>query len=210
MSAGVPALPIASDPLIAEAKRRTRVRRSVFALLLLAGMAAGLAFALRPSPGPGVARPLVGSVHVGKLSVSVPRGFYVYALRSSPYRAGVGFSVYGHVLTNFRVPANTNIEHVLGHWGVNGPPSNEVALMLRKDFHMGPMGPGGIDNLRLPLNLDQPWIRERFHNEVVGGYRYGDFKFGTDYNVMYWSGSTAPANDRLAILHALRSIRPTR
>jgi hypothetical protein len=54
MTAHVPRLPFALDPLMAEAKKRARQRRTriVLAVLLLAGVGGGVAFALG-SPGGG-------------------------------------------------------------------------------------------------------------------------------------------------------------
>lgn len=208
MEIGLPRVPLALDPLIAEAKRRMHRRRSLLALalLLLGGAAAALALTLRPSSGPGVSRPLGATAHVGKLSISIPRGFHVYTLRGGFGRVGSRFPVNGHVLTDFRIPAHTSITRVLERWAYGRPPANEVALELEKYIVIGPVGPHQLDRLHLPLSLGEPWIRAR-----VGGYRYGDFRSGREiYQVMYWSGSQAPANDRLAVHRALRSIRPTR
>jgi hypothetical protein len=59
MTLHVPRLPVSLDPLIAEAKRRARQRRVVIAAVLLAaGLGAGLTLALRSSPGgPGSGGP---------------------------------------------------------------------------------------------------------------------------------------------------------
>lgn len=92
-------------------------------------------------------------------------------------------------------------------WRGSGPPSNVVALELTGNFVIGPVD----DQLHIPLRLDQPWMREHFANGVVGGFRYGGIRFDNfDYEVVYWSGPAAPASDRVAVLRALRSIRPTR
>jgi hypothetical protein len=194
-------LPIALDPLIAEAKRRMRLRRSLLALvlLLLAGVPAGLA-SLRPSPGT-VLRPLGATAHVGKLSVSIPRGFHLYTLQGGAYRIGPRPQVIGHVLTDYRA--------VLDPWvpsrGSSGAPSNRVALELEENWAATDrVAPA---HLHLPLSVRQPW----FHDHPSNGYRWGVLRFNNvAYKVMYWVGTAAPATDRVAVLRALRSIRPTR
>jgi hypothetical protein len=167
-------------------------RRWVFAAVLvaMAGSAVGIAFDLRPSPGPGVPRLLTSSRRVGELSVSIPRGlsWYVFPAASAPQTPG-----YAHVLTNFR-PAHTT----------SGPLPNQVGLELQRfnDFAQVPV------RLHLPLSLNQPWFSERC--SVAVGCRYGLLRVsGRTYLVTYWSGPKAPAGDRAAILSALSSIRPT-
>jgi len=212
MTLGLPRLPIALAPLIAEAKRRTLLRRSLLglALLVLAGGAVIVAFALRSSLGPGAPRPLTSSVHVGRLSVSIPRGFHVYTLRGGIYRSGTRPPVIGDVLTDFRLPAHTTVSQLLDRWTAprgNGPPSKLVALELEEWWGIGGPGP---HSLHLPLSLKQPWVQLHLANGSVAP-RYQGFLLGTaSYEVMYWSGPSAPANDRAAVLRALRSIRPTR
>jgi hypothetical protein len=73
MTLHVPRLPFALDPLIAEAKRRARQRRSLAALvaLVMVGVAAGLTVGL-PSSGGGMSGGLAGPGSVGALSI--PRG----------------------------------------------------------------------------------------------------------------------------------------
>src|SRR5581483_11805860 len=76
MSAHVPALPLALDPLIAEAKERARRRRlAALALLVVAGAGIALALALR-SPGLPPAR----AVSAAGVRVHVPQGWYVSRL----------------------------------------------------------------------------------------------------------------------------------
>ncbi|HET8557691.1 MAG TPA: hypothetical protein VFL58_10320 [Gaiellaceae bacterium] len=206
MTLSVPRLLIALDPLIAEAKRRTRLRRSLFALvlLLLVGVPVGLAL-LRPSPRPGALHPLGATAHVGKLSVSIPRGFHVYTLSGGAYRTGTRAPVVGHVLTDYRA--------VLDPWipsrGSSGAPSNGVALELEENW-------AAIDRvapvqLHLPLSVTQPWFQEHSSSGAAHGYRWGEIRFdNVDYRIMYWIGPAAPASDRVGLLRALRSIRPTR
>jgi hypothetical protein len=165
--------------------------------------------ALGTSARSGGPRPLTSSTEVGEVSVSVPRGFYVYTLRGGIYRAGTRPPVIGRVLTDFRLPAGTSLASVLHQWAVSGdgPPSDKVALELQQDFGAGP----GSNQLHLPLSPRQAWFRQHLANGTDAGYRYGDFRFDDlDYNVVYWSGPDAPPNDRVAVLRALRSIRPTR
>ena len=97
------------------------------ALVAVVGAAVALAFALRPSPGPGVPRPLGSSVHVGKLSVTVPRGFRSYSFyvgQVSPQTPG-----YAHVLTNLRLPTQTI--NLMPHL-ISGLASNQVGIQLQR------------------------------------------------------------------------------
>ena len=73
MSEHVSRLPIALDPLIAEAKRRARQRRflAVLSAVILLGPAAGLTLGL-PSSGGGTSGGLAGAGSVGTLSI--PKG----------------------------------------------------------------------------------------------------------------------------------------
>ena len=73
---------------------------------------------------------LGGLTHVGKVSIAIPRGFYVY-----PERGGVGY-----VLTNYRVPASDVHDKWVDVLIGNGPPRNGVALQLNKDTLAGPLG----------------------------------------------------------------------
>jgi hypothetical protein len=200
-------LPISLDPLIPEAKRRQRVRRSLLALvfLLLAGVAVGLVV-LRPSPGPGVLRPLGAATHVGKLSVSIPRGFRIYTLSGGAYRTGTRAPVIGHVLTDYRLLR----DRWLPSRGSSGAPSNRVALELEDNW--AAISPATEQvRLHLPLSVKQPWLPEHSSSGRASGYHWGEVRFdNVDYRVIYWIGAAAPASDRVALLRALRSIRPTR
>ena len=183
----------------------------VVALVVIAGLAVGLAFALR-SPGPGVPRPLGAPTYARDLSIAVPRGFYVYNLQAGgPHAPGVRPAVVGHLLADFRPPPQTTIYKVLG----DGLPLDEVAIELT--LHTGPgPGPEPPGNLHLPLSLNQRWFQDprsyhdRFRSGTVSG-RWGSFEYhGRMYDVIYWIGTHAPTNDRAAVLRALHSIRPTR
>jgi hypothetical protein len=135
--------------------------------------------------------------------------------------------VIGHVLTNFRVPARhprgwpSTIDWVLNRWAAAeaqfiavkkhnyGPPSNDVALELKRAY--GPWGHPGPPPVRLHLPLDpnQPWSQQRIASGAPS-YRDGYLRVHHElYYVMYWIGPDAPANDRAAVLRALRSIRPS-
>jgi hypothetical protein len=152
-----------------------------------------------------VLRPLGATAHIGKLSVSIPRGFHVYTLQGGAYRIGRRPQVIGHVLTDYRA--------VLDPWlpsrGSSGAPSNGVALELEENW-------AAIDrvapaHLHLPLSVRQPWFQDHSPNGAAYGYRWGVLRFNNvAYKVMYWIGPAAPATDRVALLRALRSIRPTR
>jgi hypothetical protein len=201
---------MALAPLVAEAKQRMRRRRSLVALgIALVGLALGLSFALRsPSAGSGIPRPLTSSLRTGQLRVSVPRGFYSYPFRGGIYKAGTRPPVIGHLLTNLPLPAHVDAWKAFDRWaayGGSGPPANRVALVL-VIRGMGPVGPKA---LHVPLTLRQSlWANEQLKSGAVG-YRYGDLRFHNgDYDVEYWSGPRAPAEDRSAILRTLKSIRP--
>ena len=71
MSAGVPALPLGLDPLIAEAKRRMRRRRLVATAALLAVAAGTVVWAAVPSGKPGET-PAVGQLHFSAHAPSGP------------------------------------------------------------------------------------------------------------------------------------------
>jgi hypothetical protein len=161
-------------------------------VVLLAGLTAGLTFAFRPAPG----RPFVKAAPVGKLRVSIPRGFY-----RSIFHDGLGrtpFPPSGAVLTDAPVG-----DARLGDWFTNGPPANQVGLFVNEWFAIGP--PPGNDRLRFPLGPRRRWIR------LANGMKVGSVRFANmDYEVAYWVGPDAPANDRVALLRALRSIRPGR
>ena len=154
-------------------------------LVAIAGLAIGLAFAFPSSAEPTPRR-------AGKLTISIPRGFITDTLHDGIGATGT-HPPSGQVLTDVPVA-----DPRLGDWLAHGPPANQVGLLLNEAFVIGPVA----DNLRLPLTLTQPWNEKH-------GVRYGFFRFDNmDYEVTYWSGPSAPANDRAAVLHALHSIRP--
>ena len=186
------------------------------AVVAIAGLAVGLALALRSSPRSDAARPLGAFTSAGRLGVSVPRGFHNYALPFDVYSPGP----VGHVLTNFRVPANGSIDSVLTRWGAAderfmavkhhdyGPPSNEVALELTRADGQACRFTCPPVRLRLPLSASQPWSQERIASGAPS-YRDGYLRFRHElYYVRYWIGPDAPANDRAAVLQALGSIGP--
>ena len=186
-------------------------------LVVIAALAVGLAFALRSSPQPS-------SASVGRLTLPVPRGLNSYPV---PVWRGPGAPLAIHVITNFRVPDDTTIDRVLDRWSMaglkyvfvenhnHGPPSDAVALELIQDYRDGHyVGPKFVPpppvQLHLPLSPNQPWGQARLPNGAPS-FRSGRFHFhGYVYFVKYWIGPDAPANDRDAVLRALRSIRPNR
>ena len=122
---------------------------------------------------------------------------------------GTRAPVIGHVLTNFQVPPRMNIQRVLGHWATAGPSSSRVALKLER-WPFTPVGPFLSDWLHVPLTLQQSWAEQKLNDGRVG-YRWGSLRFHNQlYVVTYWSGPQAPADDRSAVLRALKSIRPAR
>jgi hypothetical protein len=175
------------------------------ALIAIAGVAIGLAFAARASRA--CAPPSIAVTYAAKLSVSIPRGFNIFNIYDGgPHSPGNHPAVNGHWLTNF-CPASRTWAGVWAALHANGQPSNLAALELQ--LHSGP-GPDPPDNLHLPLSLDQPWFQDH-HDYGAFGPRWGSFvSQGRLYDVLYWIGPHAPENDRVAVLRALRSIRPTR
>jgi len=191
------------------------------ALVVIVGFAGGLAFALRSSPDPGVPRPLGAPISVGKLRVSAPRGFHNYVLSGGVRAPGA----IGHVLTNFQLPARhpsgwpSTIEWVLNRWSAAqsknialknhnyGPPSNVVELLLTPSA--GPRFPDPrLIRLHLPLSPNQRWFPTRLASGAPF-FRWGYLRFDHQfYEVLYWIGPDATANDRAAVLNALHSIRP--
>jgi hypothetical protein len=179
----------------------------------------GLAFVVLLASVTGCGSSPESSASAGKLVFSPPRGLHDYRLDSRDvWSPGVG-----HVLTNFPLPGRRTVGWVLSWWAGasanfmavkkhdHGPPSDEVALelvQLQGPFGcIGPCPPPRL--LHLPLSPDHgPWFQERLASGAPG-YRYGYLRFrGDNYKVLYWIGADAPANDRAAVLHALRSIRP--
>jgi hypothetical protein len=150
--------------------------------------------------GKKVVHPPETSMHMGALTITVPRGLSHYGKGSRgvlatddrrAHRRGEGFAKWSRLSSN-------------------GPPANKVALVLAQDDTIGAPPPPSALRLHLPLSLDQPWFREHLRNGRHG-YRWGYLSFhGQPYAVTFWSGRAAPARDRAAVLSALTSIRPTR
>jgi len=201
----------------------------ISALVATAALAVALALALRSSSGPGALWPVGGTTHAYKVSVSVPRGFYVYpeygcfyAEHGNVYAVngceGRTVVVIGRFLTNFPVPRSW--PGWRGDGRGSGPPSDGVALDVLVDSAPPPPGEAGL--LRLPLSAKQPWpwgietlpgpwSSLRGAAAYRAAARNGDFRFGNAlYQVTYWIGPDASPSDRAAVLRALRSIRPTR
>ena len=211
MTAHPSRMPMGLASLISEAKHRMRRRRSLAALLIaLIVLAVGLMFTFRsPTPGPGTSLPLTSSVRAGELRISVPQDLRRYAIRRPAFSyLGVRPPVTGQLLTDFRLPRGVKAKDSWERWAVPGPPAKVVALELA--LYWVPMGPFPPINLHLPLTLRQPWFEQKLNDGRVG-YRWGSLRFHNQlYVVTYWSGPQAPADDRSAVLRALKSIRPAR
>jgi len=188
-------------------------------VIAIAGLAVGLAFGLRSSPKSTPVGPREATV--GRLKLPVPRGFNSYSM---PVNQGPGSPMASHAITNFRVPAGMTLDRVMSRWAAadmkyvfvenhnHGAPSNVVALKLDLDQPygsgcIGPCPPPSV-RLHLPLNANQPW-EQQYRADGKPSFRDGYFRFHHKlYSVEYWVGQDAPANDRAAVLDALRSIRP--
>lgn len=145
------------------------------------------------------------------LTITAPLVLLRYHLREGTYMVGTRPPVTGVLLTD-----DPDAHRSGGGFSVwsdpssEGPPANKVALILRQGVDMGPGLPRSALRLHLPLSLRQPWFREHLRNGR-NGYRWGYLMVrGQPYEVMFWSGRTAPARDRAAALNALASIRRTR
>ena len=176
-------------------------------VIAFVGLAVGLPACGAVSTGHGAPRLVFSASRVGELRFSVPRGFNEYAVL-----APMAPAVAGHVLTDFSVTDPVKFEDVWGRWTptyVSGPPLNRVALELFIP-RLG-LPPGAHRWLRMPLTFNEPgWQDEKLTDGSLG-YRFGWFRFHhVGYQVLYWSGPDAPANDRAAVLRALKSIRPAR
>lgn len=80
MTLWVPRLPIAVDPLIAEAKQRARRRRFMVACLVVAGTSVALGFSLPPRSG-GAEQPLGSSIAARTPESTVSASGYIGPLR---------------------------------------------------------------------------------------------------------------------------------
>jgi len=207
-------LPFSLDRLIGEARRRARQRRFLVALvaLLLVGIAAGLAIGLRSSGGGPGGRfvATAGSVRVGALRFTVPRGFHRYPIRENISRPGTRPPVIGYVITDYRLKAGPKSTFL--NWSDSkSPPVKRVAFEL---MQFVPFGVSSGEQLHLPLSLDQQWHRETTRRGTPG-YGYGAFHFQTqdyktwpDYEAFEWIGAKAPPRDRDALQYVLASVRP--
>jgi hypothetical protein len=205
MTLHLPRLPFALDPLIAEAKRRARQRRVLALAALFLVLATGLAFGFRssgggPNGGLGIT---AASARAGALAVPIPPGFHRYDIRAGIYRTGTRPPVIGATLTNYRVPTS-NVR--LRTRGVLPLHARRNGVVLQVSLWIA-IGVTQAPRLQLPLSLHQPWVQRHV---PTGTRRYGLLRFhGQDYEVVVWTGRTAPASDRAALLHALASVHPT-
>jgi hypothetical protein len=206
MTLHLPRLPISLDPLFGEAKRRTRKRRVLVgvAAFSLAGAATALALALLPS-GTSTPSGFVsgGSVSVGRLTVTVPRGFNRHEIRGGFYKVGTRPPVIGQILTDYRVSAHSLL-YKGGNFPESGPASGvlfEVQLWLRLYRST---------RLHLPLSLDEQWFRTSLPEGTRLWGLLSDGRPGhIPYVLVLWIGRDAPASDRAALLHALAAIHRT-
>jgi hypothetical protein len=212
MTLHLPRLPISLDPLLGEAKRRMRKRRALVgvAAVFLVGAVTAVALALGSSGG-GTPSSFasVGSVSVGRLTLPVPRGFNQYRLRACCfYKAGTRPPVVGHVLTDYRVSAQSEIRR-----GGNVPqsePANGVALQLQLWIVGGGPPSGPPTRLHLPLSLDEPWLQQGLPGGTLFvGWLSRGHRGQPPYELALWIGRDASPADRAALLHALAAIHRT-
>lgn len=105
MTAHVPRLPFALDPLIREAKRRARQRRVLVALgvVLVGGLVAGFALALRPSGGGSSGGLSTANYPRSGVSLRYPSGLNVVPWCEELSSAQKGYLVAVAVITSERV-----------------------------------------------------------------------------------------------------------
>lgn len=149
------------------------------------------------------------SVRIGTLAVTIPRSFGRYEIRGGGHMVGTRAPVIGVLATDD--PGAHYGGGGFAKWSrvsSSGPPAGKVALRFQRWLGIGLGPPPSALRIHLPLSLHQPWFRERLKDGRLG-YRWGYLRLRRQfYSVAYWSGRSAPARDRAAVLNALASIRP--
>ena len=202
MTVRVPRLPFSVDPLIAEAKKRARQRRLLIALavLLLAGMTAGLTSAFR-SPGGG--SPNGG----GLASAHYPQG-RAGANQARLERGGPVKLLAGPVSTS-ALGTKASFE-VFDHWyGEQKPGLLRLARYLTTGGYEVSLDTGGIEVNALDSPLAQsvrrletaPGIRvHRVSSVRVGGHSGRRYSFSLNHFLTFRSGAQISAEEHDVIL----------
>ena len=131
MSAHVPSLPFELDPLIAAAKRRARLRRVVaIAVVVVAGAAAGTAFALRAGHALGIC----AAPPSGWKEHTMPRtSTRVATVALTTFRFGQMDNFFG-LASNLRWPANGVMVAVSNEGPDATPPFRHALRVASGDF----------------------------------------------------------------------------
>lgn len=134
------------------------------------------------------------SVHVGALTVAVPRGLRRTEIRSHGQLVGA-------LVTDYAVtPGSPTLRE-------GAFPTNGVALLVGRGALRALPGLR-VPQLHLPLALGE--LRGPQHH-ANGTAWNGVLAFhGSAYTISFWVGRTAPPHDRADLATALRSIRHTR
>ncbi len=191
MSAGVPALPLGIDPLIAEAKDRARRRRllALGALAAIAAAAIGTTLGLRPSGAPPAR-----VVRSDGISLRLPRGWYV---TNRPLN-NVSWPVQRFVLSSF--PEHFDAAQTSGYYL---PPQTGVLAQIVEEAP--PLSGEHWRPRPAPLRIGSLGLMKLF-----GGDRWGELLFrlgGRHFYAFVWIGRNAPASERQQLLTILERMR---
>ena len=192
MSAGVPALPLGLDPLIAEAKERARRRRLAGVVLILALIALSIGLAVKMS-GPDAR-----IVRTAGMSVRVPPGWFI---TRRPLN-GITDPAQRFAISSFPIRA---ADFRQGNEPVFRPPASGVLVQVDEQLPAGNPGfPPRSAHFRLgrfaPL-------------ETFTGHRWAEFVFklgGRDFYAFVWIGRRADAADTAQVLSLLDTMQAGR
>jgi hypothetical protein len=184
----VPALPLALDPLIVEAKRRSRRRRSlVLTFLVVVGGVITLVFMLR-SPGVPVPR----AAQAAGIRVRLPRGWYV----TRRLIDDVSWPVQRFVVSSFPVTFDASAGQYL-------PPQTGVLAQIVEEYP--PLSGEHWQPRPARLRLGRLGKMKLFRGE-----RWTELLFrlhGRHIYVFAWVGRDAPASERRQLLALLEGMR---
>lgn len=190
MSASIPALPFAFDPLIAEAKQRARRRRSVaLAAIALLGIAAVVAL-LRPFGGPGTR-----VVSSDGISMQIPSGWF---FTRRPLTPGITGPMPRFVVSSYRIPGSAFRGYGASYYL---PSSSGVLAYVMEQF------PADLRPVWKPLS--ELRLGRLGPAEVLTGRRWAEFTFrlhGRDFYAFMWIGRHASPSQRNGLLGILEGM----